>query len=137
MGQEDKLKKQIDELARVLGKVLTYLINRNAGAVSDPMESISQQVNEEIDLDLKKLMVVPVEELIKTITSETSLKKEHLEILADIFFQGGKSHISLGQEEKGKELYRKSIILLQYLTSIDKTYDKGREDKITTTEKLL
>ena len=41
MAQEDRLKKQIEELARVLGKVLANFLRRNGGSVSDPMESIA------------------------------------------------------------------------------------------------
>jgi len=103
MAQEDRLKKQIEELARVLGKVLANFLNRNGGSVSDPMESIAQQVKGETDLDLEKLILVPSEEFIKIITSETNLKKDHLEIVADIFFQAGKVYISQGKEEKGRE----------------------------------
>lgn len=137
MAQEDRLKKQIEELARVLGKVLANFLNRNGGSVSDPMESIAQQVKGETDLDLEKLILVPSEEFIKIITSETNLKKDHLEIVADIFFQAGKVYISQGKEEKGRELYRKSIILLQHITEIDKTYNKVREDKIMEIKMLL
>lgn len=137
MAQEDRLKKQIEELARVLGKVLANFLRRNGGSVSDPMESTAQQVKGETDLDLEKLILVPSEEFIKTITSETNLKKDHLEIVADIFFQAGKVYISQGKEEKGRELYRKSIILLQHMTEIDKTYNKVREDKIMEIKMLL
>lgn len=137
MAQEDRLKKQIEELARVLGKVLADFIHSSGGSVSDPMESIAQQVKEEVDLDFKKLMSAPSEDLIKTITSETNLKNDHLETVADIFFQAGKSYIFQGQEEQGRELYRKSIILLQHTAVVDKTYNMAREDKITAIKKLL
>lgn len=136
MAQEDRLKKQIEELARVLGKAVARLINMDGGSVSDPIESIAQQVKEEADLDLKKLISVPTEELIKTITSETNLKKDHLEIVADIFFEAEKYYNSQGQEEQGRELYRKAIILLQHMTVIDKTYNKDREKKIMEIGKL-
>ncbi|HET6227209.1 MAG TPA: hypothetical protein VFF27_13075 [Bacteroidia bacterium] len=136
MAYEDRLKKQIEELARVLGKVLSMFFNGGGGSVADPFENLAQQVKEAADLDLKTLASVPSEQFIKAI-SETSLRKEHYELVADIFFQAGKSYISQEQEEKGKELYRKSIILLQHLTEIDKTYDQIREDKIAGREKLL
>lgn len=137
MAQEDRLKKQIEELARVLGKVLTKLMNRDRGSVSDPIESIAQQVKDEAGLDLKKMMAVPSEELIKTITSDTNLKKDHLEIVADIFFEAGGYYSSQGEEKQGKELYRKAIVLLQHMTVIDKTYNKVREEKIREIEKRL
>lgn len=56
MEQRDYLQKQIDQLGRVLGKLLADLIGlKNQGEISEGIEIISQKLKDELDLDLESL----------------------------------------------------------------------------------
>ena len=58
MEQRDFLQKQIDQLGRVLGKLLADLIGlQNQGEVSEGIEITSQKLKDELDLDLESLPI--------------------------------------------------------------------------------
>lgn len=68
MEQEDYLKRQIDQLGRVLGKILADLMELKAqGQVGGGMEAASQALKNELGLNIDELTTIPAEKFITRI----------------------------------------------------------------------
>ena len=76
MEQRDHLKKQIDHLGRVLGKLLSFLLAlKNQGGVDDGIEITNQVIKGELDLDLQTLIGIHPSNFIKFLKINSILIK--------------------------------------------------------------
>lgn len=134
MEQEDYLKRQIDQLARVLGKALTNLLGlKNKGQASFGIEISNQILKEELDFDIQELIDINTEDFIQTLRTEKHFTNENLDRLAEIFFV-----LADGQAEKdNRGLYEKCLTIYEYLENADKTYSFDRQMKINHIKNLL
>jgi hypothetical protein len=68
MEQEDYLKRQIDQLGRVLGKILSDLCgSKTRGMISSGIEAASHDLKTELDMDINTLVSIPTSKLIDTL----------------------------------------------------------------------
>jgi hypothetical protein len=58
MEQQDFLMRQIDQLSRVLAKLLADLVGPNKGQVSESIEVTNQTLKTEIGLNIEELMTI-------------------------------------------------------------------------------
>jgi hypothetical protein len=133
MEQQDYLKKQIDRLGQVLGKILAECIGfKNAGQIQNGMEWTNQALQEAIGRDTDELLRIPTSEFVSTLLNEKQFTPESLEQLADILF-----HLADNRPEHGKAIYEKCLAIYRHLEATDNVYSMDRQWKIERLENLL
>jgi hypothetical protein len=132
MQQEDWLIRQINQLGRVLGKILADLLGlKTRGQLSEGIEAAEQTLKNELDLNIDVLITIPAEEFIKSLQEGQNFSDENLDNLADIFFLIAEEPDQKGLDnEKKKKLYERSLTIYQYLDNKGTTYSFDRHYKI-------
>lgn len=134
MEQRDYLKKQVDELGQVLSKLISDLLQlKNAGTFSAGIESTSQQLKEALDYDLEELLAIPDEDFITTLKAK-KIKNESLDKLSELLLLMADNE---GLTDKGRMLYKKSLLLLDKLESVEPIYSMERHRKIERVRKTI
>lgn len=82
MEQKDTLLKQIELLGRVLGKVVSQIIESKSGNIHLVVENTQQTLQAELNLDLEKLICLEENDLQAYLTS-LNFNTAHLEKLSE------------------------------------------------------
>ena len=127
MEQEDYIKRQIDQLARVVGKILlNFLGFKQKGQVSIGIEITNQALKSELDFDIQELINIPDDNFINILLSKKQFNNYCFGKLFELLFL-----IADDTEDKEKKkIYEKCIILLEYLEEKDKVYCFDRQLKL-------
>jgi len=133
MEQQDHLKRQIDQLGRVLGKILSDLLDlKNQGQVNDGVEIADQALKSEIDFDIQELIDIPSDKLIDLLTKQRDLTNENIEKLAEILYI-----IADNRLEGNKKLYEKCLTIYEHLVKVENIYSLDRQWKIQRIKNVL
>jgi hypothetical protein len=132
MEQEDYLKRQIDQLGRVLGKILADLTGlRSQGATGIGLEAADYALKEELGFDLSALASIPKENFIQTLQEVKYFSNENLDNLAGIMFLVAEEPYHGGAETgEKKRLYERSFIIYGHLEMASSTYSFDRHVKM-------
>ncbi|ANH81625.1 hypothetical protein A8C56_12120 [Niabella ginsenosidivorans] len=131
---EDHLERQIDQLGRVLGKILSGLIGlKGKGQVANGIELTNQTLKGELDLDIQKLLDIPLDDFINTLKTKKEFSNENLEKLADILLLIADD----SQDKDRKKLYEKCLTIYEYLERGEDIYSLERQWKIKRIKKFL
>jgi hypothetical protein len=132
MQQEDWLIRQINQLGRLLGKILTDLLGlKTKGQVGEGIEAAEQAFKNELDLNVDDLISIPTELFIKTLQEGKQFKNENFEMLADIFLIIAEELYQNDRDNgKKKRLLEKALIIYEYLDKLGSTYSFERHNKI-------
>lgn len=134
MKQDDYFLKQIDILGRVLGKIITDLLQlKSKGQIMDGIEVTSDALKSELDLDINDLLLIPIEKLIDVLQKKNKLNLEHFEKLAEILFLLGNEH----KDEKKVQLLQRSLILFNFINNNSSTFSMDRMSKIERIKAVL
>ena len=134
MEQEDYLKRQIDQLGRVLGKALSDLLGLvKKGQAGLGIETTVQTLKTELDLDIQGLTALKQEDFIYTLTSEKKFTCVHLEKIAEILLLMA----DYKPDIEKKSIYLKCLAIYKYLENADSTYSLDRQMKIKQIEDML
>ncbi|MDY0280444.1 MAG: hypothetical protein RBR35_07770 [Salinivirgaceae bacterium] len=136
MEQRDLLKDQIDQLGKVLAKILSNFLGlKSNGKVSQGIELTNQSLQSELDINIDKLTTLSIKELPNYLKSR-KLNAGHLEILSEYLKEIG--IIEMNKNRENAELYlRKAIELLNIADEISKTISLDRMNKKCEIEDLL
>ena len=139
MQQEDWFMGQINLLGRVLGKILADLLGLKArGKVGEGIETAEKALISELDLNIDELISIPVQRFIKTLQEQKNFNNEDLEKLSDIFFLIAEEYGQRGIEgAKKKKLFKRSLIVYEYLDKTGSTYSLDRHTKIEIIKSLV
>ena len=139
MEQEDFLKRQIDQLGRALGKILTVLLGFKAhGQVSEGIEATDQALKTELGLSIDDLTLIPTQSFIATLLKVRKFNDTNFEELAEILFLVAEEfNIKKTDIEKMKKLYEKSLIIYEALDKTSSTYSFDRHSKIEKIKTML
>jgi len=117
MEQRDFLKDQIEQMGKVLAKVLADFFHlKNEGNVSEGVEIANQHLREKIDIDIEKLTGLNKAEL-KDYCMNRNLTADHLESLAEYLKEVGLAESS-SDNKMAKAYWLKSIELLEIANEI-------------------
>jgi hypothetical protein len=132
LQQEDYIKRQIDQIGRVLGKILSDLIGLKArGQMGDGIELTSLALKKELDLDIGSLTSVPTEEFINTLKVIRTMNDDSLEMLADIFLLiAEEPMITDADNENRIKLFERSLTIYEHLDRTSSIYSFDRHIKI-------
>jgi hypothetical protein len=124
MGQEDYLKRQIDQLGQVFARLLGIIFElKNQGKETEIVAIVDKTLNSELGLDLSKLITIPKDTFIETLTQNKEISKESLDKLADIL-------LNIADREQGnvtKDIILERVLeIYKYLENNDKTYSFER-----------
>jgi hypothetical protein len=134
MEQEDRLKKQIDQLGKVLGKILADLMRiKNQGNASIGIDSIFVAFKTELDLNLEEIIEWPADELIEKLKTEKGFTPLHLELLADILY-----NLEDGSDPARQyDCLERALTIYEYTQLIDHNYSIDRMNKINRIKTFL
>lgn len=131
MYRKDYLDKQMEQLGRVLAKLLSDLIGQKTPGESAALAH--EILTNELTFGLTDLLAIPDHELVKTLLETQKFDAANLEKLADVLMQ-----IAPTENTDGRlNLYRKSLLLLQYVNVSEKIYSVERNAKIDRINAIL
>lgn len=134
MAQEDKLKREIDLIGKLLAKLFADLSGRkNISETNETYKIVQQSLQDQLALDLDALTNASSDEF-KKLLKEKAFGNLHLEQLADILDQLAARAES---EQKSHKLYEKALLLYEELARTDTSYSLERHYKIERIKKLL
>lgn len=133
MEQQDYLKRQIDQIGRILGRILTDLAGfKNKGQINDGIAITNQILKNELDIDITELAEIRKDEFITTIKSKKNLTNENIGMLAEILLLVAESSYDVN-----RSLYEKCLIIYEYLEKEENVYSLDRQWKIKRIKNLL
>jgi hypothetical protein len=136
MYRRDYLKKQIDELGRVLNALLSDLLKlKNSGNASGGIEATNKVLQNELAIDLSQLLSILDDTFIEELKKK-QITDDNLNRLADVLLQLADDATESDTHQK-KLLYKKSLLLLEYVQRSDSTYSMERHEKIERIKKLI
>lgn len=131
MLRKDLIERQVEELGRVLAKMLADALGLNSDGGRNS-ETISRVLQQQLDLDIDLLIHLPDEEFLQTLKNTGKFDSGNLEKLGDLLLLMAES----GAQNK-LELYRKCLALYQYIDKTDKIFDTNRQSKIQKIMRLI
>jgi hypothetical protein len=139
MEQEDYLKRQIDQLGRVLGKILSDLCgSKSKGLISSGIDTANHDLKNELDLDTSFLVSIPASKLIDTLQQRNEMTVQNLDRLADILFTIAEGMDQpLDGNENSRRLFERALIIYKYVDQSGPTYSFDRHFKMEIIERIL
>ena len=139
MQQEDYIKRQIDQLGRVLGKILADLMGLKARRqASLEIESVSQALKTELGLTIDDLTLIPTDSFLTTLLDTKKFSDNNFEQLAEIMFLIAEElNIKNTDVGKMKQLYERALIIFEILDKTSSTYSFDRHSKIEKIKNVL
>lgn len=130
MFQEDYLLRQINQLARALGKLIfDFMGIKNTGLIEEYHQIVDKILKEEIDYNLTELLDIPDDEFMSHLLRKDGFNDTNLNLLADLFYEMG----SYLPKKEALTYLKKAFILYQYVENHDSTYSFERRKKIEDT----
>ena len=129
MEERDYLKRQLDQFGRVLGMLIARLLKTNPEGQMESQAFVNQALNEELQLDIPKIIDIESKYLLFTLTNEKNLSNENLEKLAYLFLLLTEDEDNLSESER-KNLLQKSLIIYEYLQAASDTFSFERHTNI-------
>jgi hypothetical protein len=133
MEQREYLKKQIDQLGKVLAKAFSDLLGlKNSGQINVGFELTNQTLKNELGCTIQDLLDTPTDTFIDTITTDNNVTHENLEILADILLL-----LAENRQEDNKTLFEKCLMIYTYLEKAETVYSVERHQRMTRIKNIL
>ena len=137
MPQEDYFKRQLDQLAIALAKLLDRFVRlKSTGLLNNDLQSFNTDLKNEIGFTLTELTDLSTGEVMQGLT-EKRLNDLHLDMLAEMLFQQAQSHEEHNEAAKANALYGKLILIYEQLASRDPIYSLERHMRIDKMKKKV
>lgn len=139
MEKEDYLIRQISQLGRVLGKILTGLLGLKAsGQVNSGIEAANRELKNESGFNFDELASIPFESFVGKFPSIGKLNCDNFEMMADILFLLAEENTESDLEiEKRKLLAKRSLESYEYINATSLVYSFDRNLKIEKLKRLI
>ena len=136
METRDLVKDQIEQLGRVLGKIIAdFLGLKSNGDVTQGIEISKNQFKNELDIDVDKIIDLSKNELKKYLLDH-KLTGEHVELIAYYLINITESNILTGKQETKKYL-EKVLDLYDIADELSQTISFDRINKKSKIENVL
>lgn len=136
MTQRDIIKDQIEQLGRVLGKVTAELLDLDTrGDLNDGIKLVTQQLQNEVDIDLNKLVLMSKEEL-KSFFANKNFESVTMDRLADLLVQLGKRNLQLHPTEVEK-YFQTALKIYNLADEHSGTFCFAKAEKIKKLKRVL
>ena len=112
---QDYLKRQIEQAARVLRKILADLTGfKNQGNPGEGLEMTRTALKREFNIDIERLNEISNDTFMDTLHNTDTLYLANYEKLADVLYEYANGYAQ-GQEEYAKDVYKKILAIYDYL----------------------
>ncbi len=136
MQQRDLLKDPIEQLGRVLGKIIAgWLDLKLQGRLGAGIEWSVQNLKEQLDIDVEELMELRESDLLAYL-EERNLIGAHAETIADFLRDIGTLNLPT-DPEKGKKYLNNAIDLYETANQLSNTLSLERIQKKIEVEEML
>lgn len=136
MEQRDLLKAQIEQLGKVLAKILSdFLGLKSKGQFSQGIEITNKRLQNELDIDIEKIGALSKDKL-KDYLKQQKLTTVHIEFLSEYLKEIGIGEIKT-DKNKARMSLEQAIHLLDAADEISKTMSFDRINKKKEIEKVL
>jgi hypothetical protein len=117
---QDYLKKQIDQMGRVLGKLLADLLGlKSEGNILEANDMVLEVFTKDIGFDFDEIIQTKPDELVNFLVEKKKFVDAHIEHIANILFE-------LGMEKKfpaeKKIYYSRANVLFSFLNTTRSTF---------------
>lgn len=140
MGFErrDFLKKQIDQLGRVLGKMLADLLGlKQQGQVAEGLAVVEESMQKALSLNLVSLVAIAPPDLVNWLQQKHQFAPEHLEPMADILYEAAEGFLVQNDAATAKALWERALALYEHLEATETTFSLERHYRIAAIKKLV
>ncbi len=139
MEQEDYLKRQIDVLGQVLGRMLAKLPGSGSLGLSiENLEEVNQGLKNQLGLDFEKLESISPDQFVKNLQAGREWNENNLDKLSDLLMMLA-ADLRQKETEKNKirHLADKSLAIQEYIDRTSLTYSFDRHRKMEEIKKML
>ncbi len=131
MESRDYLKRQIDQLGKALGKLLSDILDlKETGKTALAIETVSQTLHTALDYDIEALLEIPEESFLTHLQEDKKLDRYHLDTLSDILYETATAYDQKLFFDKAEGLFRRAKILYDHLNQMDTTYSFNRYQRV-------
>ncbi len=128
MGQEDRLKREIDKLGQVLERLLSSLkVLKTSGHTDKIKATANKELKESLGFSFEEIVAQPQETLIAFLKNQP-LSTFQIGLLGDILYET--TEIDNLSNKQDIELREKTLIIYDYLLKNDTTYSYERHFKL-------
>ncbi|MDP2385958.1 MAG: hypothetical protein Q8M29_06285 [Bacteroidota bacterium] len=126
--RRDYFQNQMDQMARVLGKLLADLLGlKSEGKILEANDLTLEVFSKDIGFDFEEIKTTPPERLVDFLIEKKQFSDEHIQHIANILFElGMEKDPSTGSGQAAKEskrvLYSRAYVLYEYLNSVGTTF---------------
>ena len=136
MVQRDIIKDEIEQLGKVLGKIISDFLNlKSTGKITQAIVLSTKQLKGQLDLNIDKLLALSKKEL-KEYLFEKKIPFDHFEVLAEYLYEMGVCQTST-DEFIAKSYLKKSLELLELMDDLSATLSFDRMNRKSTITNLL
>jgi len=136
MEKRDLLKDQIEQLGKVMAKILSDFIGMKSNSDVDQQIIISnERFQNELDIDIEKLLSLQKTKL-RLYTNKRNLTDRHLETLSAYFKEVGLEKLKTSKSQ-GRLYLVKAIEILEIADEFSKTISLDRIDRSTEIKNVL
>ena len=133
--RQDYLKKQIDQLGKVMAKLFADLMGLKSDfRITEAEELVNTVFEKELGFNFDEIVKQKNENLIQFLSVEKKFSQETLEDIANIIFELG---ITLDDKNKQANYFQKAILLFEHLNTERKTFSFDFMVKINKMKELL
>lgn len=136
MEQRDYLKVQIEQLGRVLGRIVAeFLGTKPRGDVTQAIEVTNESLKSELDLDIDELIGLSTADM-KAYLAQRNLREEHLTPLAE-YITALAEHKMPTNQARAVALYRSVLQLYEIIDTTTGLYSLDRFAKEESIKAIL
>lgn len=137
MGFEDYFKRQVDQLGRVLGQLLTGLLGlKSEGKFEEGRELARRTIGTKAGIDFNDLIAISSGSLPLVLKEKYRWNKQNINTLADILYELADGEEDLDRE-KSRIYFEKALAIYEHLHKEDTTYSIDRQMKIDEIKDIL
>jgi hypothetical protein len=136
--RKDYLKRQFDQLGRVLGKLLADLLGlKQQGQLAESLAVVDQSLQEVLTLNFRRLVAIAPQELVHRLQKEYYLEPHHLEPMADILYEAAEGFLQQQDPETARALWERALVLYEHLEATETTFSFERHFRINQLKNFL
>ena len=137
MGQEDIFKRQLDLLSAALGKALAKILKIKDDSEITELKQFFKAIDEELNIDIDDLLTKPPAEFLNLLNLKYGFKTDHLDKLAEIFFETAQVLHKQGEIEKSQLLFSRSVLLYESISTSKKEVSLDRVYRMAEIKRML
>jgi len=134
MYQKDYFLRMIGMIRELIMGILGLI---RKGEITKAGDEIEDLFNDFLRHDSAFFISIPARELTQKLLQEHNYTNGHLEILAWLFDVDAELELARENKKMSLELYRKSLILFEFIDNEQKTYSSERIEKMTAIKKRI